>query len=255
VTGIGGSERHVVLAAHGSRDPRAADTVRAIRRAVARANPGVRVYDAYLDFTVPRLDQTLAALDGAPILVVPLLLTSAYHARVDIPSVVDAVRSRGGEVALAGVLTDPAEDGAGAIVAALRRRLHAHRPGSRPDGLVLAAAGTRDPEALSTVDAVAAALGAAEGVPCVAGFAAGAGRTVGEAVAKLRADGSRAVAVSSFFLAPGQLRDRALAQARAESRPGAPVRTDALCLGDAPEVVRIISRHIDHCPGWREAFA
>src|SRR5215475_15239811 len=53
--------RDVVLAAHGSRDPRAAADTRRLVAAVGAARPDLRVRAAYLDFTDPALG---AALHG-----------------------------------------------------------------------------------------------------------------------------------------------------------------------------------------------
>src|SRR2546421_442453 len=75
------------------------------------------------------------------------------------------------------------------VVRALQRRRPEAGPGP-VDGLVLAAAGTRDESALTMVDLVAQALGGAAGVPCLAGYASGVGRTTAEAVRALQADGA-----------------------------------------------------------------
>ncbi|WP_248965839.1 sirohydrochlorin chelatase [Sphaerisporangium perillae] len=70
--------------AHGSRDPRASATVEALLEQVRRARPGLAVHAAYLDHSRPSLREALAPLDEAVVL--PLLLTEAYHSRVDIPA-------------------------------------------------------------------------------------------------------------------------------------------------------------------------
>ncbi|HKD96235.1 MAG TPA: CbiX/SirB N-terminal domain-containing protein, partial [Micromonosporaceae bacterium] len=115
--------RTVVLAAHGSRDPRAGATVRALARAVAARMPGVDVHAAFLELTGPHLADVLDGLGGRPAVVVPLLLTPAYHARTDLPGVVAAARSAGARVEVAGVL-GPDRDGVPAeLVSALRARL------------------------------------------------------------------------------------------------------------------------------------
>jgi len=216
----------VLLVAHGSRDPRAAATTVALARAVSRARPGVDVRVAYLDHAVPTVGAALAGLaaDGYPsVVVVPLLLTEAYHGRVDLPALLaDAPLV----VHRAPVLgSDPA------LVRALRRRL---APGY--DALVLAAAGTRDAGARAGIAAVAEALGRAEGVPCRAAYASAAGPTPGEAVAELRAAGAGRVAVASYFLAPGLLYDRAAGSAR-----DAGAVSVAAPLNAAPELVALVA--------------
>jgi sirohydrochlorin ferrochelatase len=224
---------HAVLVAHGSRDPRSAATVRAIASAVAAARPDVVVHDAYLDFDAPHLATVLADRADDRVVVVPLLLSSAYHARTDVPGIVAAARATGARIEIADVLGAP--DAFETIVATLLRRL---RTIVVPDALVLGAAGTRDADALAAIDGLAAALGRAASVPCLAGYASGAGRSVSDAIGELRAAGARRIAVASYFLAPGVLCDRVIAAAADTIGVGAP-------LGDAPGIVRLISARID----------
>nr|WP_307781592.1 CbiX/SirB N-terminal domain-containing protein [Virgisporangium ochraceum] len=188
----------LVLVAHGSADPRAALQTRALARAVG----GVATF---LDHAGPRPGEVLAGL--RPAVVVPLLLTSAYHGRVDIPA---ALAGLGTEVALADVLGPVDGVVPPELLDALAGRL---TPGPGFDGLVLAAAGTRDPDARETVALSASALGRRLGVPCMAAFATSDGIRPADAVAHLRAGGARRVAMSSYFLAPGKLCDLAAAGA------------------------------------------
>ncbi|SDX96600.1 Sirohydrochlorin ferrochelatase [Micromonospora pattaloongensis] len=209
----------IVLVAHGSRDPRAAAATRALVRAVeAAVGPGAVVRASYLDHTLPRPAQVLTALEAAGerrAVLVPLLLTEAFHGRVDIPGAVAAARADGLRmpVAVSDVL-GPRIGGTvdGLLLAALRRRLAA--TGEKFDAVVLAAAGTRDAAARRTVAQAAGELGATLGVPCRAAYASAAPPTAGEAVAALRAGGARRVAVAAYFLAPGLLYEAAMASAR-----------------------------------------
>ena len=117
----------------------------------------------------PRPDEAVLALAAegwSGVTVVPLLLTAAYHARVDLPAVLD--RAGGGlDVRVADVLGPVGGLVPAGLLAALRRRLADAGAGAGFDGVVLAAAGTRDRAALSTVDHVARALGTRLGVPCL----------------------------------------------------------------------------------------
>ena len=86
--------------AHGSTDPRAAATVGALldlvrRRAAQAGYPGLNVRAAYLGHAAPTLRQALETLDtvGGAAVVLPLLLTAAYHSKTDIPKVLHAARS------------------------------------------------------------------------------------------------------------------------------------------------------------------
>jgi sirohydrochlorin ferrochelatase len=237
----------LVLVAHGSRDPRAARSTWALARAVGGARPDARVATAFLDFEAPGLGAALAREAGAgqrAATVVPLLLTAAYHGRVDVPGEIEKAHGLGLAIGLAPVLGPVGGARADAValdllVRALRRRLDEVTTGP-VDGVVLAAAGTRITAALGTVDLVAGALGAALGVPCVAGYASGAGQRTAAAVAALQAAGARRIAVASYFLAPGLLYDRAV-----DGALTAGALVAAAPLGDAPEVAELVVRRAD----------
>lgn len=234
----------VLLAAHGSRDPRAARATRALARAVAAARPGVDVRASYLDHTLPRPGQVLSALEAAGhdrVTLVPLLLTSAYHGRVDIPDVLRAARAAGLRVpvAVADVLGPraggPVDD---SLLAGLRRRLAA--AGSGFDAVVLAAAGTRDAAARQTVARAAGALGESLGVPASVAYASAAAPTGAEAVSELRAAGAERIGVAAYFLAPGLLYDTVT-----RSALGAGAVAAAQPLEGTPELARLVLARAD----------
>jgi sirohydrochlorin ferrochelatase len=165
-----------------------------------------------------------------------LLLTAAYHGRVDVPGEIEKASGLGLAIGLTPVLGPVGgarSDGVALhlVVRALRRRLSEAYRGS-VGGLVVVAAGSRDRSALGTVDLVAEALGASAGVPCVAGYASGAGCTVADAV---RALPTGPIVAASYFLAPGILYDRAIAAARDAGAVAA-----AAPLGDAPEIAELV---------------
>ncbi len=214
----------VVLAAHGSRDPRAAVTIRQIAGAVGGTA-------AFLDFETPSLGTALRSASRS--IVVPLLLTPAYHARIDIPAVVDHARAEGADVQVRTPLGT--RDAVPALARALDRRL----PRVPLDAIVVAAAGSRDLAALEIVTDVAAALSRRRGLPASAGFASGAGQSVFEAVSMYRQAGAAAVGLAMYFLAPGVLPDRAVEQARTA---GANVVAEPL--GATPEVAELIIERI-----------
>lgn len=259
----------MVLVAHGSTDPRAAATIRALARAVTAARPGLDVRTAYLDHTQPGPVQVLAAVAGAghrAATVVPLLLTAAYHGRVDLPGVLAAARAGGLAlpVRVTGVLGPTSGVVPAPLVAGLRRRLSEAIPGSPSagpwgrsagsgsravrdyravrdcDAVVLAAAGTRDAAARATVDQAAAVLGAGLGVPCRAAYASAAAPTAGQAVASLRERGAGRVAMAAYFLAPGQLYEVAARSARAAGAVAV-----AAPLGAAAELAHLVLARLD----------
>ncbi|WP_341721398.1 CbiX/SirB N-terminal domain-containing protein [Micromonospora sp. FIMYZ51] len=234
----------MLLVAHGSRDPRAADATRALARAVAAARPGTPVLASWLDHTQPDPAQALQALAAAGhrrAVLVPLLLTAAYHRRVDIPAAVAAANRSGTPIAVrvTDVLGPVAAQVDPALLAGLRRRLAEVDPG-RWDALVLAAAGTRDAGARGSVGRVAAALGAALGTPTRVSYASAAPPDAGTAVARLRAAGARRVAVAAYFLAPGLFHDAVTTTARAAGAVAV-----SAPLTDAPELVDLVLRRVD----------
>ncbi|MCZ7427481.1 cobalamin biosynthesis protein CbiX [Micromonospora sp. WMMA1949] len=238
----------VVLVAHGSRDPRAAEATRALARAVADTCPGRPVLPSWLDHTDPGPAEVLRGLaaDGhSRAVLVPLLLTAAYHRKVDIPAAV-AAAGADIEVRVTDVL-GPTGDGVdGGLLGGLRRRL-AEATGDGPGGLdavVLAAAGTRDPAARASVGRVAAAFGAGLGLPCRVSYASAAPPEVGDAVARLRAAGARRVAVAAYFLAPGRFHDGVRASARSA---GAVAVADPLT--DLPELADLVRRRVEAVAG------
>ena len=71
----------LVLVGHGSRDPRSAATLHRLAQRVRAGLPQVDVRGcASLELSVPNLEHVLSGLDGS-VIVVPLLLGDAYHAR------------------------------------------------------------------------------------------------------------------------------------------------------------------------------
>ncbi|MFF9640960.1 sirohydrochlorin chelatase [Kitasatospora aureofaciens] len=77
----------VLLAvAHGSRDPAAVTSTRALLRLVLSLRPELTVRCGFLDLSRPLLTETPAQLCGARPILVPLLLGTGYHIRVDLPA-------------------------------------------------------------------------------------------------------------------------------------------------------------------------
>jgi sirohydrochlorin ferrochelatase len=221
----------VLLVAHGSRDPRAAASTEALARAVRRARPRWDVRASYLDHAGPRPLDVLESLPpGSHAVVVPLLLTAAYHGRVDVPAVVAAAARLPISVDLADVLGPTGRAVPEALLDGLVERL-AQVEVDALDGVVLAAAGTRDPVARETISWAAEALSARLSLPCAVSYASGALPRPGEAVSRLRGR----VGMAAYFLAPGYLYDLAVSSAR---EAGAVAIAEPL--GDAPDVVRLV---------------
>ncbi|MDI6408580.1 sirohydrochlorin chelatase [Streptomyces albus] len=229
----------LLLVAHGSRDARHAATTAALASRVRRLLPGVRVAAGYLDFDTPSPAEALHGLYAAGVrqtVVVPLLLTRAYHAKTDLPAVLAeaAPGLPGMTVRQAGVLGPHR-----LLVAALERRLRAAGlvPGDAAStGVVLASAGSSDPEANAVIADIAREWRRTTGWCAVRpAFASANPPRTADAVRALRAEGARRVAVAPYVLAPGRLPDRIAAGAR---EGGADLL--APVLGAAPEVARVV---------------
>jgi sirohydrochlorin ferrochelatase len=191
----GHPRRVLVAVAHGSRDPRALRTITALLERVRVLRPGLDVRLGHIELNHPLLPGTLDATAGDAVLV-PLLFGRGHHVKADLP------RALAGAPHLRGVVAAPL--GPHPLLAeALHARLT--EAGWTDDGeaVVLAAAGSRDPDSAADTDRTAALLAARLGVPVVPAFASAA-PTVPEAVAALTARGLRRVAVASCFTAPGR---------------------------------------------------
>lgn len=189
----------LVAVAHGSRDPRALRTVRALLDRVRALRPGLDVRLGHIELNDPPLADTLAGLRGEAVLV-PLLLGRGHHVKRDLPAASAAAPHLRGVVA-------PALGPHPLLALALHARLlaagwDAEGPGQ---AVVLAAAGSRDPDSAVDTARTAALLGARlGGVPVVPAYASAAAPTVPEAVAALTARGLRRIAVAAYFTAPGR---------------------------------------------------
>ncbi|MFD5973999.1 sirohydrochlorin chelatase [Streptomyces bacillaris] len=233
----------LLVIAHGSRDPRHAATVHALTERVRAQRPGLRVETGFLEFnapSVPRVLERLAAEGADEVIALPLLLTRAFHAKTDIPSVLREARARLPRLHIrqADVLgPSPLLD------ATLGRRLREAgvRPGDLPrTGLVLASAGSTDPEAIAVIAEIARELRHTGWCAVRPAFASAALPRTEDAVRALRAEGVERVAVAPYVIAPGRLPDRIAAGAAAA---GADVLADVL--GPAPELARLLLDRYD----------
>ncbi|MDH2411423.1 sirohydrochlorin chelatase [Streptomyces chitinivorans] len=242
--GARGARPALLVVAHGSRDPRHAATVAALCARLRGLRPELRVEVGHLDFNAPSVPQVLTRLhaDGVRrVVALPLLLTRAFHAKADIPAVLGETVARLPRLAVhqADVLGPDR-----LLTAALERRLHEAglRPGDeRSTGVVLASAGSSDPEAIAVIADIAREWRHISGWCAVRpAFASASLPRTADAVRELRAQGVRRVAVAPYVIAPGFLPDRIAAGAR---EAGADLL--APVLGDAPQLARLMARRYD----------
>ncbi|NIJ13247.1 sirohydrochlorin ferrochelatase [Saccharomonospora amisosensis] len=228
----------LLAVAHGSRDPRSAATVRALVTAVRLAAPGTEVREAFLDLSSPKVGERLAELHARgqrQVVVVPLLLGSAYHARVDLPALIATVTRRLPllRVSVADVLSaDPLLESV-----ALDRLTATGAELADPElGIVLAAVGSSHVSANAAVSRLARRWHRAHACAVAPAFASATLPDVPSALARLRARGARHFAVASWFLAPGLLPDRVNSLA-SQVAPGTAL---AAPLGADPRVARVV---------------
>ena len=247
----------MIACAHGTSNAQGAAEVNALRDAIAALRPGLDVREAYVDVQQPDLVDVVAGLPadtaasdggaaatsaaatsgaalqaaapqtaagqgaaGASAVVVPLLLSVGYHVKVDIAK---AVKSRPGTVAAAPLGPDPR------LAALLDQRLR-EAGVTDNDAIVLAAAGSSNPNAALSVEELAGQLQELRSNRIVPAYGASAKPSVPEAVAMLReeaAGGAGAgesaggvsvggrVVIASYLLAPGFFHDQ-LAKAGAD---------------------------------------
>ncbi|MCX4908888.1 sirohydrochlorin chelatase [Streptomyces sp. NBC_00878] len=193
----------LVLVGHGSRDPRALSTIRTLLDRIRDLRPGLPVRLGHIELNEPLLPDTLAELGTGDAVLVPLLLSRGYHVKQDIPEAAAASRARTRIAAPLGphpLLVETLYERL--VEAGWRAPLdHAER---RASGVVLAAAGSRDPDAAVDTRRTAALLAERLGVPVVPAYASAAAPTVPAAVRALAARGRHRVAVASYFTAPGR---------------------------------------------------
>lgn len=236
----------LVGVAHGSREPRAAAVVAELlglvrERAAGRGLAGLRVRAAFLGHAAPSVRAALDALPDGPAVVLPLLLTAAWHTRTDLPAAlraaVDARVGRGLDVAYGAPLGPHP-----LLIAALERRLAeagvpvddpAERAGT---AVVLAAAGSADPDAVTAIGRLAGWWQSrGRWAAVVPGYASAAAPDPAAAVSGLLATGARRVVVASYLLAPG----RFASQVR-EAALGAGAAAVSGALGATPELADVV---------------
>jgi sirohydrochlorin ferrochelatase len=262
----------LVAVAHGSADPRAAAAVTELM-GVVRARAGrvglgeLQVRAAYLGHALPSVPDVLEALcepesesitDAAgpvpygrpgrppepvrgerPVVVLPLLLTGAYHSDTDLPAVLSEAASRLPRLRIGyGAPLGPHP----LLLRALECRLaEAATPGPAPGGasdtaVVLAAAGSSRPAANAAVARAASAWQSARGWrAAVPAYASAASPTPAQAVTALLRAGAPRVLVATYLLAPGRFADRVR-----ESSLAAGAAAVSAPLGAAPEVADVI---------------
>lgn len=244
-TGAGASPAPdgLLLVGHGSRSDAGATEMRALAQLVAGALPHVVVDVGFLEMTDPPagpvLDR-LAAAGCGRVVVLPLVLLGAGHAKSDVPALVLEGRQRHPGLHLhfgspLGISRDLVEVLGGAVTAA----------GGAGLPLLVVARGTSDPDANGDASKVTRLLGEWVGAPFVhTAFTGVTTPTVTEGLDVFARLGHRRMTVAFWFLCTGVLVDRARADIAAFSAATGVEVVDAGYLGpDARLVPSIVERY------------
>lgn len=227
----------LVTVAHGTRDPLGNLVARAITSRAAR-RLGVAHTTSYVELCSPTLPTVMGGLDASSV-VVPLLLSTGYHLRHDIPSAVDQSRYDAAVSRPLGPHPLLAE------VMCLRLRYAGARVG---DPVVLAAAGSTDPDALVDLAAAGRMLAALWGAPVRVATISGCGPSVPSVVAAAIDELGPRIAVAPYLLAPGFFHRRLVGLA---TEAGAGLVADVI--GAHPLVAELVARRYRAQAGLRTA--
>jgi sirohydrochlorin ferrochelatase len=206
----------LILTAHGSRDPRSAANAHAMAERLRGMRPGLDVRLGFLELNAPNFADVLTGLpDSRHAVVSPLLLASAYHARLDIPKQIAEAGALG--VRQADVLGEDAR-----LVSVLHERLAGLGVSPHDDdlGVVVVAIGSTHTAVNARTAQVASMLSAGtRWAGAAIAFATRPEPSVAQAARRLRRRGARRVVMAPWFLAPGLITDRVSTYARDNGIP------------------------------------
>ena len=201
----------LIACAHGTRNAEGQAAIRQVMAEIGELRPGLRVVEAYVDVQEPELGGVVEGLpEGTAAVVVPLLLSTGFHIKVDVPK---AIKSRPEVVAARPLGPDPR------LAELLATHLRAAGL-QEDDGVLLAAAGSSLPDGSVDSEEQARLLGELLPNKVRVAYGASAQPTVPAGVASLRAElandgGTGRVFIASYLLATGYFHDQ-LAKAGAD---------------------------------------
>ncbi|MCM0615485.1 sirohydrochlorin chelatase [Paenarthrobacter sp. TYUT067] len=201
----------LIACAHGTRNAEGQAAIRRVMADIETLRPGLRVVEAYVDVQEPELGGVVEGLpEGTAAVVVPLLLSTGFHIKVDVPK---AIKSRPEVIAARPLGPDPR------LAELLANHLRAAGL-TENDGVLLAAAGSSLPDGSVDSEEQGRLLGELLPNKVRVAYGASAQPTVPDGVASLRAElaadgGTGRVFIASYLLATGYFHDQ-LAKAGAD---------------------------------------
>ena len=212
----------LVTVAHGTRQQDGNLIARSITSQAARRLGGVPHSTSYVELCKPLFADVMAE-HVEPAIVVPLLLSTGFHIRHDLPEALNAQSQMAGPLGPHPLLAE-----------AMCHRLSG-TGARRGTSVVMVAAGSNDPDVDRDLEIARALLQARWGAPVRLATITARGARLAEVLAEARTDGD--VAVVPYLLAPGHFADRAAVEAR---RLG--VEKVATVIGDHPLVAELVAR-------------
>lgn len=193
----------LILLAHGSSQPAMTSTLHQLRIEMQQARPELNVVLAFLDHcppSGPAVVSSLVARGVTEMVFVPLDVTHAVEVNEQATQMLDRVRAAHPQVAMTMARPlGPATDLLNVLDVRLRESLRQNHV-VELDALVLSAAEAGDTRGNALIARRARQWAAHHKLPCVVAFHDGSGTGVAHAVATLRAQGRRHIAVGSFYI-------------------------------------------------------
>lgn len=194
----------LILLAHGSTEPQMAAVLHQLRVQMQQARPELNVNLAFVDRcppSGPAVVQALASRGVREMVFVPLDLTHAVEADERSQQLLERVSAAHPEIAFTmSRPLGPATDLLNVLDARLREALR-QTQSTEIDALVLSTSSAGDPRGNALVARRARQWASHHKLPCLVAVTDGTGPGVVQAMASLRAQGRRHVAVGSFFIA------------------------------------------------------
>lgn len=193
----------LILLAPGSSQPALTSTLHELRVTMQQARPELNVALAFLDHcppSGPAVVSSLAARGVKEMVFVPLDVTRAVEVSEQASQMLERVRAAHPHIAMTMARpVGPATDLLNVLDVRLRESLRQNHV-VELDALVLSAAQAGDTRGNSLIARRARQWAAHHKLPCVVAFHDGSGASVAHAVATLRAQGRRHIAVGSFYI-------------------------------------------------------
>lgn len=211
----------LVLLAHGSTSPLVAEVAHEMRVRMQEMKPEISVHTAFLDHCPPSGPQVISRIARTrvdEVVFVSMNLSSTFEADERVHTMVDKVRVAHPGLRFAVARPVGPETSLLSLVDLKLRKALAHAHVAELDGLVLAAEGAADHRSQSLLARRARQWSMHHKLPVITANATASGPGTAAAIASLRSQGRRHIAVGSLFMAPDEAWQ---AQAEQAQRAGA----------------------------------